>query len=537
MKLEKVWRITQTLLISQLRASSTGRSARSFIRKPRVLAVLAVSIFALASGVTYLVGRTIVQTPLVDTVRPLVSGAIITLPAIVLGITLVFGLMLEIGGGSSASSSDTINWLPITAGEYVSGSILMVLAYYSVLPALLLGATISFAYLLGLFGAWELAAILSICGMLVAASILEILRAILNRFSSSFYKKGGRSAIAVRAISGVVLILIVQILFYPTFYQRIIGTISSTLGPYWFIPVLWSSVSVASLIQGQGFISLSFALLFLCFAGALFYGAILARIRYWVPVPPSIRISNAVYTPRGSSFLGFLSPGQLAIARKDLRGLVRRREMTRFLAQPGILLIIAFVGFSSGGFSGLQYLGFIFVAVSAIFLSMAEIGSEGKSIANLYQFPLSAKDFVIGKAATPVIFDSAFAIVFFVIIAFVSNLTLLTTVFLLVTAVSLVCEMTLLGMFLGVRYPNFSDQARSSYMSTTAGLIGTPLALVLTGISLSPQFFAFFTGATFPFSAIAFAISLAMIFAIGATFYALAVRQSRKLFSQLPGHS
>ena len=232
---------------------------RSFIRRPLVLVVIDVVAFAGASAVSYYVG-TVVTAAQIGTY---LQSALITLPALMLGMILVFGLVLEVSGGSQFAASDTINWLPVSAGEYVLGSVTSLITYYSFIPSLIIGGTLPISYHFGLLPDWELMVVLSVFGMFISASVLEILRAVLNRFSSSFYKKGGRGAIAVRAIIGVVLIVFVQILFYPSLYEKALGAITWNYGPDWFIPILWSSVSVAALISGQYSISASFAVLFI----------------------------------------------------------------------------------------------------------------------------------------------------------------------------------------------------------------------------------------------------------------------------------
>ncbi len=181
-----------------------------------VLVVLDVVAFAVASGVSYVVGNALAASPqMASMTATYLRSALITIPALMLSIILVFGLVLEVSGGSQFAASDTINWLPVSAGEYVLGSITSLIAYYSVIPAIIIGATLPISYTFGLLSVWELVVVLSILGMFVSASVLEVLRAVLNRFSSSFYKKGGRGAIAARAIIGVVLIVFVQSLVLP----------------------------------------------------------------------------------------------------------------------------------------------------------------------------------------------------------------------------------------------------------------------------------------------------------------------------------
>ena len=88
--------------------------------------------------------------------------------------------------------------------------------YYSVIPVAALSATFSFAIVYGFGGAWVLAAVLSIFSVLIATSVLEILRAVLNRFSSTFYKRGGKAAIALRIVSGILVLIV----FQPCFILR-----------------------------------------------------------------------------------------------------------------------------------------------------------------------------------------------------------------------------------------------------------------------------------------------------------------------------
>lgn len=526
------------LLLSQLRASaSTRASIRSIIRRPIFLVIIDIAVFAVASGISYAIGSFFSKSPNMNSfLLPLLGGAIITLPSFILGIVLLLGLVLEVSGGSQFTASDTINWLPITPSEYVIGSILTIFVYYSIAPVLMIALTLPLAFIYGMFSAWELATLLSIFGIIASASALEILRATLNRFSSSFYKKGGRGAIAARAVFGIMIIVVFQIFFNPNFYERIIGAITSNLGPSWFIPILWSSVSVAALLHGQSFVSASFALMFLVLTAVLFYGAIIARSKYWVPMPASVRVSNAVYSPKSRlpPLLGFLTSRQLAIARKDLRGLVRRREMVRFLAMPGVFIVLSLFSTASTGISGFQFFGFFMVSMTTLFIATASIGSEGKSISNLYQFPLSPKDFVIGKATPSIIFGCIFAVAFFVIMGMVSAFDVRLTAMLVVSAVLIVLEMTLMGITLGIRFPNFSESARASFMSQTTGLIGFPLSILLMLISLGPLLFTMIFSTDISFIASGFGASVLIDIVVSFVLYRTATGLARKLLSELP---
>ncbi|MCL5067175.1 MAG: hypothetical protein M1368_02325, partial [Thaumarchaeota archaeon] len=260
MNFRKVWVIMQSLLLSQLRATARRTaSIRSLIRRPIVLVVLDVALFGVAAAAAYFVGSAIAGSSASELFSTFVSSALVILPAILLSIILLLGLVFEITSSYQFSSSDTVNWLPVASGEYVLASILSVVVYYSAVPAILIGGTMSLALTFGMFPAWEASTLLSISSVFLAAGVLELIRALLNRFSTSFYKKGGQAAVALRAVFGVAVIVVLQLLFYPSLYTHFVGAISASFGPAWFIPILWASVGVSALLNGSQSLGLSFA--------------------------------------------------------------------------------------------------------------------------------------------------------------------------------------------------------------------------------------------------------------------------------------
>jgi hypothetical protein len=415
-------------------------------------------------------------------------------------------------------------------------STLSLLIYYSVFPIVVLGITLSLAYLFGILYAWELAAVLSIFGIITSASILEILRAVLNRFSTSFYRRGGRAAIALRALSGAILIILFQAMFYPTVYEHFLGVITPSFGLTWLVPLLWASVAVTAVMSSSMFVALVFSLLAVGFSLALFTLAVAARSKYWVPMQPSVRISSSVYAPKRGFASSILSPPQLAITRKDLRGLVRRREMVRLLALPGVFLVVGFLGFANAaGLSFLAYYGMFIVGYTTLYFSMVSIGAEGKSIINLYQAPIMTKDFIVGKAVPPIVFGSGFGIAFYIVvgIAFSHSVASIAPLF-LVLSVALAFEMSLLGLLFGIRFPNFSESPRAAFVSQTGGLLAFPTAVVVGGLSLSPVLIAAFFNLGLKDEFVGFSASVLVIGVVSFVFYKLVLRQGVRLLSQIP---
>lgn len=536
----KVWIIAKSLLLSQLRAAASTRriSASSIIRRPLILAIIDIAGFIGATGAAYYIGTLVMNSSTPDVLSVLTNGirsVDVILPAVILTMILVLGLVLEVSSGAQFASSDTVNWLPITASEYVIASTLSLFLYYSVFPVIVLGATLSLSYVFGILSAWELAAVLSLFGVLTSASILEILRAVLNRFSSSFYRRGGRAAVALRALSGVILIVFFQAMFYPTVYEHFLGVITPTFGPTWLVPLLWASVAVTALLNSSTFVAALFSIFAVGFSLVLFTFAVVARSKYWVPMPHSIRISSAVYAPRRGFVSRVLSPPEVAIAMKDLRGLVRRREMVRLLALPAVFLVVGFLGFaSSAGDTFLQYYGMFIVAYTTLYFSMVSIGAEGKSILNLYVTPIATKEFIVGKALPPMIFGSCIGIAFYAVIGLVLIHSLIAIAF-LILAIALTAEMSLLGLLFGVRFPNFAESPRAAFVSQTGGMLALPTAVVVGGLCLGPVLFASFFGYDLGDILLGSVASLILIGVAGSIFYRVLLGQAMNLFRQIPG--
>lgn len=487
-----------------------------------------------AAGICYLAARAVAGTPYAATVEPLIANVIVILPAIILGIILLMGLVLEVSSGAQFASSDTVNWLPVTATEYVTASALSLVLYYSVIPVAALSATFSFSIVFGLGNAWLLAAVLSFFSIIVATSVLEILRAILNRFSSSFYKRGGKAAIVLRIISGILVLVVFQSIFYPSVYEHFLGVITSRFGPTWFVPVLWASVSVTSLIAGNAQTAALFAFFTVILSAVLFSIAIFARAKYWVPIQPTITISSAAYSPKSSFASLILNQPELAIAKKDVRGLLRRREMIRLLAMPFVFLAISFLSPGAGGLSFTAYFGFFIVALPTLFIGIAGIGAEGRAIINLYEAPLSTRDFVVGKSITPIVFGSIFAVIIYAIVGIFTRSPPFQVAIFFLAALGVALEMAFLGTLIGLRFPNFSESPRAQFISQTGSLMAVPIAAIVGGLSLSPLLLTSVFGYADFYRTIGFVISIMII--LGASFasFKFSETQAARLLTQLP---
>ena len=204
--------LSSALFKSYLRASQ--RASVSFFSRPRVMLLIDIALFATPTIILhYVVGF---LSPIIITLLvPLVIQAMISLPVLMTSTMIVAGLMFELGQGSSISSSEAVNWLPISPREYVAASALSTSSLYSAFLALAAGITLPLTAKLGLFYLWPLTMLLSMLSLLLGAFIVEVLRALTNRVSSTVYKRSGRFAMATRLIALILLFSIVQIAFQP----------------------------------------------------------------------------------------------------------------------------------------------------------------------------------------------------------------------------------------------------------------------------------------------------------------------------------
>ncbi|MDG7000860.1 MAG: hypothetical protein JRN15_17340 [Nitrososphaerota archaeon] len=175
------------------------------------------------------------------------------------------------------------------------------------------------------------------------------------------------------------------------------------------------------------------------------------------------------------------------------------------------------------------------VGLSTFFLALSSTGAEGKSIVNLYQLPLTVKDFVVGKVITPIVFGSVFGVVFFsIVVLLFPPLDPALMIILPVLAIAGATELAFVGLYVGARFPNFSEAPRASYISQTASLIAFPLAILMTGVSMSPLLFSIFFSPSLNELLIAFIATLVMTAVLSFVFFFVASRRVRRLLSELP---
>jgi hypothetical protein len=475
--------LASVLYKSYFRASS--RRGRSFWSKPIALVILDIVVFIAPFGLLSW-ALPLIPSEFSSTIHQVALQALIVLPVLLTAGVILAGLLFELGQSTSLSTSEAVNWLPLTPNEYILASSTSLEFAYSPLLCLTLGAVIPLALNLGVLWIVPFFILISVLAFIWGAVLVEALRAVMNRLSTSLYKKSGRLSVILRIVLVVVLLVAVQIAFNPYILYLALSSIVAGVNIAWFVPVIWPSVAVASSLVPDATRTIAFTSLSLVFTYLIFEGAARLRTRYWSPVPVVITVSTStVYVPTGRS-LGWLNPTAFALALKELRSLVRRKDMARFLAIPVIFVVASFLpaieaGANAG--SALSAVRFIVLAESSfiipMLLSSISVGQEGQSIANIYMLPISVDEFVNGKLFLSWVISTVGILVLMSLLQLVAPIAPLLLLASLVTAIFNVLIQSYVGLATGSRYPNFTTGPRARYITIT----GFILSFIIGGLA------------------------------------------------------
>ncbi len=495
MNLRIVYNIALVLTRSQIRGTQRNKTLARIFGEPRAILVVDFALLAALGLIGYI---------LLSMGPPFLRGAIITFePGALAGVPvaiafsiILFGVLYEISQPIQSLSTDMVNWLPISPKEYVAGSMLSESYTFSFMLSLLLGLLLGPALLLGMVNVWLAAALMATVALAIGACVVEVLDAITNRISSSFYKKSGRSAMFFRLALTVIILVFVQLIFSGQVTAYLLQSVVRAIELAWFVPVVWPSAAVLGISRGNMFTFVAFASLSGLFTLALFWVAAEFRSRFWVPVPVSIQLSTQPYHARGSGFqLPWIGTGESAILRKDLRSLTRRREMARFLAIPFVLAIsLGLSLFPLGEQTSAAGLGLLIiiplymipVAIFVGILSMTSIGQEGYAVWNLYTAPIEPNHLLRAKMLYAELLGIGFSVGMLTIFSFLLKPLVAYFWLILALGIAVVFEESAIGIYFGAKFPDFREMVRSRYVGVWGSLFGMLLGIISAMLTASP---------------------------------------------------
>ena len=482
LNIKLIMRMASIFALSSIRAKrAKGNIPKGFAKSPIVNTIVSVTGFPLSAFLIYLFIARIIKNEAL--IRLTCTQLLIFIPSFTVLLSIMFSLMFEFSQSSSAASTDMINWLPIGATEYVLGSALCIMYFTSPLLSLILGVSLGLAIYTSMTSIWILTATLGLLGAFLGAFVIEVVRALINRASASLYKRGGKSTMAIRLFTSILLIATFSIMFninvLQTFIQWFVGSISNA----WFVPMLWPSLAIMKFIQADLAQTMIYTLLSVTFTLVFLWISVRTREKYWIPVPISINLpSPKIYAPKKGvlGIFGFTA-AETALIRKDLRSLIRRKEMASWIAIPAMMCIVTIITTPWNPTASTMYKILFFmtpgfgILLLAFFLALVGIGQEGRAFVNLMIAPLGAKQIVKAKLAAALL-PSTCAL--FTIIVFVQTLAqpgLEVMLAVTVASFAALLEATLVGLSVGIRYPDFAELPRVRFVSQQGALYGMAL--------------------------------------------------------------
>ena len=481
MDLRRVRRLSSVLISSQLRAGRSDSNPKSFFGQPLALAVADLGIFVVLAAITYEAARAIqsVAPSLLDQAAPLVLAF---LPLLALGVLLIAGVMFELSATTRFATSDAANWLPITPTEYVLASSTAAAFSYSIILSFALGVGLGIALVTGLLGAFLLAGALSVGSLFLGGLLIEMLRASTQRLSTVVAKRTGRATLVLRIALFLVVILVFQSAFNPIFLLSLLRSYGA-LGPLGdLIPFLWASRAVQALAAGQLALTALLSAGHVLLIGLALWIAVDLRVRFWVPVAAELKLEEHEYAAAHPILRALrLTQPEASLVTKDLRGLVRRRELLPIVVTPLVLAIFSVVStYATGaGTGGDTFAVGILMAWAPGFFSLllatSSFGQERRGIQVLFALPLSPRSVFRAKLAVatipPLVFGGVFWIAGVILLSWVPVVA--AAMLVVVVAVSL------LGAFLGLafaaRWSDFQERPRPQFIRPLPmlGALGT----------------------------------------------------------------
>ena len=531
MDLHRVRRLAATLVASQLRSGRSSSDPRSFLGQPQLIAtidfVLFLGTLGLADGAVRGSGVPSGQ------LAALASAFLPLLPLVAVGVVLVAGVMFELTTTAKFAGSDAANWLPLTPTEYVSASASAIAYTYSPALALALGALLPVALFGGVLVLYALTALFSIVALFEGAVLVEMVRSATQRASSVTAGRRGQVNLVLRAVVLIVVILALQLAFNPVFLLALAQRFSAVGIVTSFVPFFWSTQALTQWAAGSLELGVAFAIGQMAFVALLVYLASDLRRSYWVPSPAEVRLEPHRYASR-STFLALLglSAAESAMVSKDLKGLVRRREMLPTLVVPIVLVILVLVeGRALGGFVSVVWVGWV-AGFSALLISGTSLGQERKALQSLYSYPISVGNLVRAKTAYVLLPSLLFAVLLSLVVGIYFGLTApdVVGVVILVAAISVV--LTFWGLVFASRFSDFQDRPRAQFLRPGGMLAATGTGMVLLFVILIPGTFALLvpSGFSLPLGL----LCAALVVGVGALAAYWAVSGFRQLFRQLP---
>ena len=485
MQLHRVRRLAETLIASQLRSGRSASDPKSFLGRPVLVAVIDAALFL---GAAVLVEFGATSGHLSSTgLGNLTTAFLPFVPLVAVGVVLVAGLMFELTTTTKFAGSDAANWLPISTAEYLAASVTAIAYTYSPAIALTLGGLLPLALLGGTVPLYAGTALFAVVALVEGAVLVEMVRAATQRASDINAGRRGQVNLVLRAFVLILVILLFELAFNPVFLFGVAHRLSTVALVTAAIPFFWSTEALSLWAAGILNVGTGFAVAQVAFVAALGYLAVDLRERYWVPSPSEVRLEAHRYAARHRLFALFgLSPPESALVAKDLKGLLRRREMLPTLVIPVVLVVIVVAeGAALGSPVSVIWVGWV-AGFFALLIAGISVGQERRALQLLYAFPVAPLAVLRAKAAFVLLPSLVVALGLTVVVGLFFGLAPAVFLGVLVMVVAVSVVLTFWGLAFATRYSDFQERPRPQFMRPGGMLAATGSGMVLLFAILIP---------------------------------------------------
>ena len=485
MELHRVRRLASTLVASQLRSGRSGSDPKSFLGQPVLIAVIDAGLFLGAAGVATAVvaGGRIVPVDLTG----VLANILPFVPLVAVAVVLLAGVLFELTTTAKFAGSDAANWLPLVPAEYLAASVSAIAYTYSPAVAITLGAIFPLAILGGTALLYAATAALAVVALFEGAVLVEMIRAATQRASNITAGRRGQVNLVLRAFVLILVILLLELAFNPVFLFGVAHRLSTVALITAAIPFFWSTEALTQGAAGFVNVGVGFAVAQVAFVAALGYLAVDLRERYWAPAPTEVRLEAHRYAARNPllALLG-LSAAESALVAKDLKGLIRRREMLPTLVIPVVLAVLVVAeGGALGSPVSVIWVGWV-AGFFALLIAGTSVGQERRALQLLYAFPVSTRSILRAKAAFVLVPSLVVALGLTGVVGVFFGLPPGTFVGVLVLVVAICVVLTFWGLAFAARYSDFQERPRPQFLRPGGMLAATGSSMVLLFAILVP---------------------------------------------------
>ena len=507
MNFKLILHFAKILALSSVRARRMkGSVPTGFAKSPKVNLIIGIIGFLIAAFLALNFAKVILEGLSLNMFMLQIA---IFLPSLMTLTAIMYGLLFEFSQSSSVGSSDIINWLPISAFDFVLASVLSMLYFLAPILGIIFGATLGLSLSAKMLDVGLLSLAVGTLGLFLGTFILEIVRAITNRVSTSVYKRTGRTAIGIRMVVFIFMFIIFMLISNVNFLFSILEQFMGGIESAWFIPLLWPSLTIIAYIATETMQLLFYSLLSIGFTLSLLWISVKLREKYWVPAPFAINLaSSKPYTPKQGVLgsLGFTT-AEAALIKKDFRGLTRRKEMLVWIAVPLGISFISIISVQSSlvaaetTFDRLKIFSgpLIGVFMFAFYLALTGIGQEGNAFRNLLIVPLKAKEIVKAKLSIA-LFPSVGAMIgIMALIQIIVQPSFEGLISIGAALFAVLFECSFVGLAFGSRFPDFNEVPRARFIDQEGVWLGLLVIGACVGLTFLPPFlYSFSMFGSFP---------------------------------------